>query len=198
MSKAWATLAGTVALSLTIAAQQDSYDYWGPQREMIQRGQQAIFMCNGLFTSNRTLEQVFAQELKFLAAPIGTPPAATTTSIARGRRSPSAGRRRAGDAGGLSRGIGCVILAPDQTFADIDRLPRSTMPPLAGDPATIAVARRRHGDETRRCLPTSMRTALQAASDWAFNRTSPEQVTLSLLVVQGDRSSTSATRPAWT
>jgi CubicO group peptidase (beta-lactamase class C family) len=29
--------------------------------------------------------------------------------------------------------------------------------------------------------------ALQAASDWAFNRESPEQVTLSLLVVQGSR-----------
>ena len=29
MTKAWATLAGTVALSLTIAAQQDSHDYWG-------------------------------------------------------------------------------------------------------------------------------------------------------------------------
>jgi len=28
-------------------------------------------------------------------------------------------------------------------------------------------------------------TALQAASDWAFNRESPEQVTLSLLIVKG-------------
>ena len=68
-----ATLAACVALFATAAAQQRAgYDYWGPQREMIQRGQQAIFMCNGLFTSNRTLEQVFAQELKYLQQPIGT------------------------------------------------------------------------------------------------------------------------------
>ena len=37
------------------AQQQDTYDYWQPQREMISRGQQAVFMCNGLFTSERTL-----------------------------------------------------------------------------------------------------------------------------------------------
>src|SRR5687767_7850593 len=68
-----ATLAGTVALSLTIAgagtqeaqqgrrgqpepqaraAREESHDYWSSQREMIRRGQQAIMMCNGLFTSN--------------------------------------------------------------------------------------------------------------------------------------------------
>ena len=52
---------------------REAYDYWRAQRAMIARGQQAIFMCNGLFTSNRTLEQVFAQELKFLREPIGTP-----------------------------------------------------------------------------------------------------------------------------
>ena len=127
MSKAWATLAGTVALSLTIAAQQDSHDYWRVQREMIQRGQQAIFMCNGLFTSNRTLEQIFAQELKFLPADRHRRAAATTSSTARGRRSRSA---RPGGApvmrAAFREGLGCVILAPDQTFDDIDELPRST------------------------------------------------------------------------
>ena len=40
---------------------------------MIRYGQQAIFMCNGLFTGNRSLENVFAQELAFLAQPVGTP-----------------------------------------------------------------------------------------------------------------------------
>ena len=54
------------------AQQQENYDYWKSQREMIQRGQQAIFTCNGLFTSNRTLQQVFAQELAFLRQPVGT------------------------------------------------------------------------------------------------------------------------------
>jgi hypothetical protein len=40
---------------------------------MSRRWQQAIFMCNGLFTGHRTLENVFAQELAFLPRPIGTP-----------------------------------------------------------------------------------------------------------------------------
>ena len=48
-------------LPVSISAQQEeSYDYWRFNRDMIRHGQQAIFMCNGLFTSNRTLEQVFA------------------------------------------------------------------------------------------------------------------------------------------
>ena len=53
--------------------QEETYDYWTVNREMIRYGQQAIFMCNGLFTSNRTLEQVFAQELAYLKEPVGTP-----------------------------------------------------------------------------------------------------------------------------
>ena len=62
-----------LAAAPALAQQEDTYDYWQPQREMIRRGQQAVFMCNGLFTSNRSLEQVFAQELAFLPEPIGTP-----------------------------------------------------------------------------------------------------------------------------
>ena len=51
---------GSLALAASASAQQqEQYDYWQHQREMIARGQQAVFMCNGLFTSNRSLEQVF-------------------------------------------------------------------------------------------------------------------------------------------
>ena len=58
---------------VSIAGQQEeTYDYWQNQRQMVRQGQQAVFMCNGLFTSNRTLEQVFQQELAFLPNPIGT------------------------------------------------------------------------------------------------------------------------------
>ena len=54
-------LAGGVASAQVGAAgaQQETYDYWQHQRRMVGNGQQAIFLCNGLFTSNRTLEQVF-------------------------------------------------------------------------------------------------------------------------------------------
>ena len=46
-----------------LAASQASAELFDHQREMVRRGVQAVLMCNGLFTSNRTLEQVFAQEL---------------------------------------------------------------------------------------------------------------------------------------
>ena len=55
------------------AQQEDRYDYWRPQRDMVRYGQQAVLMCNGLFTGERSLEQVFAQELAFLPQPVGTP-----------------------------------------------------------------------------------------------------------------------------
>lgn len=169
------------------AQQRETFDYWGPQREMIQRGQQAILMCNGLFTSNRTLEQVFAQEL-LLAPAVGT---------ARGgdyfvdtdRRAVAIGSAWGGAPvmrAAFREGIGCVILAPDQAFEDIDKLPRLSLPPLPGDPATIPWP---NGDNVDAApLPAGVNAqALQAASEWSFNRPNPEQITLSLLVVHQGR-----------
>ncbi len=170
-----------------VAQQEETYDYWRFNREIIRYGQQAIFMCNGLFTSNRTLENIFAQELAFLPRPVGTP---------RGGDFVIDEERRAvaiGAPGGtpimraaFREGIGCVILAPDQTFEDIDSLPILELPPPPGDPATIAWP---DGDLIAdRSLPAGVdAAALQAASDWAFDRESPEQVTLSLLVVHHGR-----------
>ena len=165
-----------------------NYDYWAPQRDMIRYGQQAIFMCNGLFTSNRTLEQIFAHELKFLPSPVGTPQGGdyvidkerkTVAIGAPGRPTPV---MRAA----FREGIGCIILAPNQTFDAIESLPKLTAPPLAGDPAKIAWP---DGDLVpKQPLPAGIDAAkLQAASDWAFNRPSPEQDTLSLLVVHKGR-----------
>ena len=79
-------------------------------------------------------------------------------------------------------GIGCVIMAPDQTFEDIDNLPILDVPPPPGDPATIAWP---DGDLVpEKALPSEWDAeALAAVSDWTFERESPEQVTLSLMVV---------------
>jgi len=183
-----AAAVGLVAASSAQSAQQrPAYDYWAPQREMIQRGQQAIFMCNGLFTSNRTLEQVFAHELKYLREPAGTA-AGGDYEIDRARRAVAVGK--AGSApvmrAAFREGIGCVILSPDQTFDDIASLPALDMPPPAGDPATIPWP---DGDLVPEApLPATVdAAALQAASDWAFTRPSPEQDTLSLLVVHNGR-----------
>ncbi len=186
-------LAGTLAtllfaLPLTAAAQQeDSYDYWRPQREMVRYGQQAILMCNGLFTGERTLEQVFAQELAFLPRPVGTPSGGDyevdwrRQAVAIGAPGGTPIMRAA-----YREGIGCVILAPDQTFEDIDGLPELTLPPPAGDPAATAWP---DGDLLGDgSLPAGVDwRALQAASDWAFDRPTPEQVTLSLMVVHDGR-----------
>ena len=150
---------------------------------MVQHGVQAILMCNGLFTSNRTLDQVFDQELAYLNQPVGT---------SKGGDYKIDWERKAvaiGTPGGIPtmravfrEGLGCVILAPDQTFEDIESLPILDTPPLDGDPATIPWP---DGDLIKNQPLTSEinKSALEAASNWAFDRESPEQVTLSLLVV---------------
>ena len=65
-------LSSLIAAGPAAGQQKDRYDYFGHNREMIQAGVQAVLMCNGLFTSHRTLEQVFDQELAYLRRPIGS------------------------------------------------------------------------------------------------------------------------------
>lgn len=168
----------------SVAAQQEAdYDYWRPQREMIRYGQQAILMCNGLFSGDRSLEQVYDQELAFLPQPVGSPRGGDYVvdwerrAVAIGAPGGTPTMRAA-----FREGLGCIILAPDQTFEDIADLPELRLPPPPGDPASIAWP---DGDLVGDIeLPQGVdQGALQAASDWAFHRESPEQVTLSLMVV---------------
>ncbi len=184
----------TLALAAPIAAQRaggpaqrETYDYWQVQREMIQRGQQAVMTCNGLFTSNRTLEQIFAQELKFLSTPIGTA-AGGDYAVDRSRKAVAVGTAGVVPVmrAAFRDGLGCVVLAPDQTFDHIDTLPALTTPPPAGDAAKTPWP---DGDLVAPApLPAAIDPrALEAASDWAFNRPTLEQITLSLLVVHDGR-----------
>jgi CubicO group peptidase (beta-lactamase class C family) len=178
------TLASLAVLTAPIAGQQeDSYDYWRPQRDMIRHGQQAVFMCNGLFTGERSLEQVFDQELAFLAQSVGSPQGGDydvdweRQAVAIGAAGGTPTMRAA-----YREGIGCVVMAPDQTFEDIETLPELVMAPVPGDPASISWP---DGDLVEEVsLPPGVdAAALNAASEWAFERESPEQVTLSLMVV---------------
>ncbi|MBW3534501.1 MAG: beta-lactamase family protein [Gemmatimonadetes bacterium] len=169
-------------------AQEETFDLWRPQRDMVRYGQQAILTCNGLFTSGRTLEQVYERELAFFPQPVGTPRGGDYR-IDRERKAVAIGvpgRATPVMRAAFREGIGCVIMAPDQTFEDIEALPSIDMPPPPGDPATIPWP---DGDRVERSpLPAGVDArALQAASDWAFERESPEQVTLSLLVVHRGR-----------
>jgi len=167
--------------------QERSYDYFAPQREMIQRGVQAILQCNGLFTSNRTMEQVFDQELAYLDTPVGTAEGGDYV-VDREKKAVAIGAAGAIPTmrAAFREGIGCVIMSPDQTFDDIADLPILKTPPPAGDPATMPWP---DGDLIHdRPLPAGIDpAALQDASDWTFDRESPEQVTLSLIVVHDGR-----------
>jgi CubicO group peptidase (beta-lactamase class C family) len=163
------------------------YDYFAHNRLMIRNGVQAVLMCNGLFTSNRSLEQVFRQELAYLSIPVGT---------AKGGNYRVDWERRAVMVGGsiegpiiraaFREGIGCVVMAPNQDWTDIDKLPIQTLRPPKGDPARIPWP---NGDKLgNKPLPAAIdKQKLLAASDWAFNRPTPEQDTLSLMVLhRGD------------
>ena len=73
MNKPTLLLALLLATGVSQAQQTDTFDYFAANRTMVRNGVQAVLMCNGLFTSGRTLEQVFRQELAYLTDPVGTP-----------------------------------------------------------------------------------------------------------------------------
>jgi CubicO group peptidase (beta-lactamase class C family) len=164
------------------------YDYHRATAELVWRGTQALKLCNGLFVSNRTADQIYAQEL----AGLGTPTPRAQTAVDAERKTVAIGAG-AGDSipvmrAALRPGIGCVVLAPDQTFADVEKLPLLDMPPLGGDPATLAWPEGDRIDNKR--IPAGVDdAALQRAGDWAFDRVThgghKGQVTLSLLVIHG-------------
>lgn len=164
------------------AAPGDGYDYFQANREAIRRGVQAVLLCNGLFTSGRTLDQVFEQELAYLENPIGTADGgdyavdAGLQAVAIGTSANPPVMRAA-----FREGLGCVVMAPDQDWDDIDSMPKLELPP-PGDAADIPWP---NGDrlDSRAADESVDAEALEAAAEWAFERESPEQVTLSLLVV---------------
>lgn len=177
---------GLLALLLSTQAypgQTETHDYFGANRLMIRNGVQAVLLCNGLFTSERTIAQVFAQELAYLPEPVGTAKGGDYV-VDRDRRAVAIG----GDGSGpvmraaFREGIGCVIMAPDQNFDDINSLPLIATAASTADPAQVPWP---DGDWLPQtpALSDVDPAALTAASNWAFNRESAEQVTLSLLVL---------------
>ena len=167
-------------------AGEEAFDHLEANRLMIRNGVQAVLMCNGLFTSQRTLEQVFRQELAYLDEFGGTVGTASggAYSIDLQRKLVGVGGDSAGPRihAAFREGIGCVVMAPGQGAEAIDSLPLMGLPLPPGDPAEIPWP---NGDRTVPApWPDNIdQAALQAASDWAFDRQSAEQVTLSLLVL---------------
>ncbi|MDZ4729226.1 MAG: serine hydrolase [Xanthomonadales bacterium] len=169
-------------------AEEDGYDYFAANREQIHNGVQAVLMCNGLFTSQRSLEQVFEQELAYMGRVGGTVGTAAggDWSVDRKLRAVAVGKEGSTVRAAFREGIGCVVMAPEQTFDDIESLPQLGLPLAVGD---AVITPWPDGDlvETKP-LPQGINSkALQAASNWAFERESPEQVTISLMVLQGSQ-----------
>ncbi|MFK8013984.1 MAG: serine hydrolase domain-containing protein [Gammaproteobacteria bacterium] len=185
----WLGGARSACLALALLAQTaqadqaESYDYFTANRTLIRHGVQAVLMCNGLFTSQRTLEQVFEQELAYVENPLGDP-AGGPYEVEKNRRAVVVGDPASGLAvrAVFREGIGCVVMAPDQTPEEIADLPQINVPPPPADPATTAWPM---GDVLSASGAGSVSdpAALAAASRWAFERESAEQVSLSLLVV---------------
>ncbi len=183
MHKYMTALALCLAAAASAQDATDDYDYFAHNRLMIRNGVQAVLMCNGLFTSHRSIEQVFHQELAYLSAPVGNAEGGNyrvddelkAVMVGGGAEGPII---RAA----FRAGIGCVVMAPDQDWTDIDRLPKQDMPPPRGNPARIPWP---NGDLVKQQpLPNTIDAQkLQAASDWAFDRHTPEQDTLSLMVL---------------
>lgn len=171
------------AISLETNA-DENFDYFGDNRTLISHGVQAVLMCNGLFTSKRSVEQVFAQELRYLRNPVGTAEGGDYR-VNRALEYVEVGRQPKQVRAVFREGIGCVVMAPDQTPAEIDALPEL---PAARYDQSAAALPWPDGDRLDVSRQASAQgnidsANLQAASDWAFNRDTPEQDTLSLLVI---------------
>ena len=93
----------------------DDYNYHRPNELMVTYGRQALMLCNGLFVSDRTVEQVYEQELKLYRQPVLPPDQVT---IDRERRAIAVGGNgngpvpvmRAAHREGVERFHGCSPL----------------------------------------------------------------------------------------
>ena len=151
-------------LSPAQAEQTEDFDYFSANRTMIRNGVQAVLTCNGLFTSHRTLAQVFSQELAYQPTPVGTKDGGEYV-IDRTRQAVAVGGIESGPVlrAAFREGIGCVVLAPNQSFDDIDSLPVNNLPAVEGDAMTTPWP---NGDllDTESGQPGIEKTTLVAAS----------------------------------
>ncbi|MCG8467072.1 MAG: hypothetical protein MJB57_02550, partial [Gemmatimonadetes bacterium] len=140
-----ALVSALIAASLTASAIAQAYHpvYHEDSQLIVNRGKQAFMLCNGLFVSGRSIEQIYAEELKLGLMPV-LPLEDVTVDIERkavtvgkgdhrGAASGSASFGGLNEAGGWEpgvpvmraayrEGLGCMTLAPDQTLEAIDEL----------------------------------------------------------------------------
>lgn len=160
------------------------FDYFAGSRQIIRNGVQAVLTCNGLFTSHRRLDQVVDQELAYLSERVFGSLGKAAFEVHTDAGAVTVGGGEDGEAitAAFRDGIGCVVMAPGAGLSEIDELPELTLPYPDIDPSTTPWP---VGDANAPTVadPDVNTAALQAASDWAFNRDTEEQDTVSLLVV---------------
>jgi CubicO group peptidase (beta-lactamase class C family) len=181
---------GMIECSPAQPPRDSRYDYHRPIRLTVMAGIQALMICNGLFVSERSIEQIYAQELKFRRNLVLPPEMVTidrdrrAVVVGTGENDPFPVMRAA-----YRPGLGCIVMGPAQTLDDIDALPILQMPPRPDDSAEIPWP---DGDliAATQVPSDTDRVALNAAGEFAFNREvygHPSQITLSLLIVHEDQ-----------
>jgi CubicO group peptidase (beta-lactamase class C family) len=158
------------------------YDYDRPVERVITAGMQALLTCNGIFVSNRTLDQLNAAELKLDLMPLAPP---DQVAVDPERKTVAIGESGVVMRAAYRQGLGCVLMGPEQTFADVDKLPILTMPAATGDASNTPWP---DGDlVSAKPLPDYInKKALDHAAEFAFDRKTyghASQITMSLLVV---------------
>ena len=160
-------------------------DYYEANRAMIRNGVQAVLTCNGLFTSERRLDQVFAEELAYLGERVIGTASDGNYSVDLNRKGVLVGGGTDGaQIGAVFReGIGCVVMPPGMALEATAAFPSL---PSFERPSDLDSVPWPKGDQVPALtLPEARKTAVQAVSNWAFDRALPEQVTVSLLIVKG-------------
>lgn len=169
---------------------QEGYDVHHPTAQLTQYGQQALTLCNGLFVSERDLEEIYEGELARMSRPLAPSRIRIDEStrgveVGVGGNDPTPVMRAV-----WREGLGCIVLSPDQGLEDAEGLPSLPTRERHQDPETIPWPR---GDRIEDAPPPSDVEigALEAAWDWARNREAhgghADQETLSLLVVHRGR-----------
>ena len=178
-------MATGISFWVAMPATTQAVDYFEANRAMIRNGVQAVLTCNGLFTSERTLDQVFAEELAYLGERVIGTASDGNYSVDLNRKGVLVGGGADGaQIGAVFReGIGCVVMPPGMALEATASFPSLPFSELPSDLESVPWPLGDHIPAP--VLPAVRMAEVQAVSDWAFDRASPEQVTVSLLIVKG-------------
>ena len=171
-----------LAVVLTAHSASAQYDYFDHNRQLIRNGVRAVLSCNGLFISYRSLNHVFSDELPYLGERvIGT--------ASDGNYTVNCDVQWVGVGGGTDGnrvhavfrdGIECIVVPPDWDMSATNKLPMIDLSYREDTTGLLWPL----SDVVTTTLDSSISaSALTTAKTWAFERSSPEQKAVSLLVL---------------